>query len=70
MGQDYFILSETDFERLRAFSESFHMALFEYIDSRKVQTPPWEEDKEKQQMQNFNSIYEELDLLSQQNFDF
>jgi len=70
MEQSYYLISETDFDRLRAFSESFHFAMVEFIESRKVKTSPWEEDDEKPEYQNFQSIYEELDLIAQEKFEF
>jgi len=69
MGEDYYLISETEVDRLREFFESFHYMAFEYIESRKVKVPPWEEE-EGPQMHNFNSIYEELDNLAQENFEF
>lgn len=70
MEQNYYLISETDFDRLRSFSESFHFAMVEFIESRKVKNPPWEEDDEKPEYQNFQSIYEELDLIAQEKFEF
>ena len=70
MGQDYYLLSETDYERLRGFSESFYLMFSEFLDSRKIKTPPWEEDNDLPEYKNFQSNYEELDSLAQEKFDF
>jgi len=70
MSQDHYLLSDREIDRLRDFFESFHFMVFEFIESRRVKVPPWEEDQEKPEMQNFNSTYEELDHLAQEKFDF
>jgi len=70
MAQDHYLLSDTEIDRLRDFFESFHYMVFEFIESRRVKVPPWEEDLETPEIQNFNSIYEELDNLAQGKFDF
>jgi hypothetical protein len=67
MGQDQYLLTDTEVDRLRDLFESFHYMVFEFIESRRLKIPPWEEGPE---MQNFTSIYEELDNLAQEKFDF
>jgi hypothetical protein len=70
MSQDHYLLSDREIDRLRDFFESFHYMVFEFIESRRVKVPPWEEDQEAPEMRNFNSVYEELDNLAQEKFDF
>ena len=67
MPQDQYLLSDAELDRLRDFFEAFHYMVFEYLESHRLKIPPWEEGPE---MQNFNSVYEELDNLAQQKFDF
>ena len=67
---DYYLLSEMDYDRLRGFSESFYFMLTEFLDSRKIKTPPWEENSDQPEMKMFLSNYEELDFLAQEKFDF
>ena len=67
MSQDHYYLSEMEIDRLRDLFESFHYMVFEFIESRKLKVPPWEEGPE---LQNFKSIYEELDILAQEKFEF
>jgi hypothetical protein len=67
MSQDHYYLSDTEIDRLRDFFESFHYMVFEFIESRKIKVPPWEEGEE---IKNFTSVYQELDHLAQEKFDF
>lgn len=69
MSQDHYLISETEFDTLRAFSESFHFMLVEFIEKRRLRSYG-EEEGESPECENFKSIYEELDLLNQQKFDF
>lgn len=68
MSQEHYLLSETEVDRLRELFESFHWMVFEFIEKRKIQTPGVKE--ESPEYENFQSIYEELDLLNQEKFDF
>ncbi len=70
MGQDYYLLSETDYDRLRAYTESFYLMFSEFLESRKIKTPPWEKDNDLPEYKVFQSNHEELDLLAQEAFDF
>ena len=71
MSQDHYLLTETEVDRLRGLFESCHYAIFEFIESRKIKPPSWEGDEPTgPEMQNFNSIYEEVDQLTQREFDF
>lgn len=70
MSQDQYLLSDMEIDRLRDFFESFHYMVFEFIESRRLKVPPWEEGEEWPEMKNFNSTYQELDALAQEQFDF
>jgi hypothetical protein len=67
MAQDHYLLTEEEVDRLRGLSEGFHYALFEFINSRRIRIPPWEDGPE---TQNYESIFEEVEGLSQTSFDF
>ena len=71
MWQDHFYLSEMDMDRIRALSEAYHLALIEFIESRKIRRPPHERDDERTEMQNFQSVCDELEMISaEQKNDF
>jgi hypothetical protein len=68
MSQNHYLLSDKDVELLRDFFESFHWMVFEFIESRKCRDPDAQSDWPERQ--NYSSLYEELDALAQQKFDF
>ena len=67
MSQDHYLLSDQEMEILRDFFESFHSMVFEFIESRRLEKPSRQDWPERQ---NFSSIYQKLDKLAQQEFDF
>jgi hypothetical protein len=64
MPHDHYDLSETEVDQLREFFDSFQGMIFELIESRRVKVNDWPE------RQNYASIYEKLDHLAQEKFDF
>jgi hypothetical protein len=65
MSQDQYTLSDEEISLLRDFFESFQSMVFELIESRRIKAKEDWPDR-----QNFSSIYEKMDALAQQNFDF
>ncbi len=67
MSQDHYYLSDEEIDQLRDFFESFQFMVFEFIESRRNKEPP---NRDWPERQNYASIYEKLDQLAQEKFDF
>ena len=67
MSQDHYYLSETEVDHLKDFYESFQFMVFELIESRRIKEPP---NRDWPERQNYASLYETLDHLAQEKFDF
>jgi hypothetical protein len=69
MAEDSYLMSETDVDRLRELLEAVHFAMIEFIDSRKLKIPPWEE-QDHPELENTQAILDEVRQEAQRNFDF
>jgi len=67
MSQDHYLVAETELERIRELLGAVHAAVLEYIESRKLETPPWEEGPD---AESCRAILEEVALDTQRSFDF
>ena len=67
MSQDYYYLSDAEVDQLRDFFESFQFMVFELIESRRIKK---HSNRDWPERQNYASIYEKLDSLAQEKFNF
>ena len=67
MPQDHYYLSRRELDQLEEFFESFQSMVFELIASRRNKKPP---NRDWPERQNYASLYESLDQLAQEQFEF
>jgi len=68
VSQDHYLISETEVDRIRELLGAAHAAVLEYIESRKLEVPPWEEGPD---AEGCRAILEEVELDTQAaGFDF
>lgn len=70
MSQDHYLMSETEVDRIRELLGAVHAAVLEYIESRKLAVPPWEQAEDGPDAEGCRAILEEVELDTQRNFDF
>jgi hypothetical protein len=67
VGQDHYLMTETEVDRIRELLGSVHDAVLGYIESRRVRVPPWEEGPD---VESCLAILEETQNDTQRSFDF